>query len=212
MAKTVLVVDDHPVVRTGMAAMLRPERWVARVLEAGSVAEARRLATEQRPDVAVVDLRLPDGDGAALVRDLRVIAPACALLVVTMTNTEAGVRAALAAGAQGYLLKDAAPEVLLAAIVTVSAGGRVVGAGVEDGTTRPANRPPAPFDQLTPRELDLVTRLAGGMGNREIAGQLALSEKTVRNQIAIITSKLGVRDRIEAVLLSHRTGLVPRRR
>jgi two-component system, NarL family, nitrate/nitrite response regulator NarL len=93
----VLVVDDHPVVRQGMAAMLAAEGWSGPVLEAGTVAEARRLATLERPGVAVVDLTLPDGDGIGLIRDLSAVVPCCAVVVVTMTNDAGAVRAALAA-------------------------------------------------------------------------------------------------------------------
>jgi DNA-binding NarL/FixJ family response regulator len=207
--RTVLVVDDHPVVRHGMAAMLAAESWVDRVVEAGTVAEARRAATTDQPDVAVVDLTLPDGDGVRLIRDLPAIAPRCATLVVTMTNDTGTVRAALDAGARGYVLKDAAPDVLVAAVRTVAAGGRVLGPRVDDGSgaDRRGARPPAPFDTLTPRELRLAVLVGEGRTNREIGAALSISEKTVRNQVAIVTAKLGVADRVQAALLARRVGL-----
>jgi DNA-binding NarL/FixJ family response regulator len=206
---TVMVVDDHPVVRRGMASMLGAEAWVARVIEAGTAGEARRLATFNRPQVGVVDLNLPDGDGVALIRELVRIAPACAVVVVTMTNDAGTVRAALEAGAKGYVLKDAAPDMLVSAVRTVAGGGRAFGPHVEsdEPAGRGTRRPPAPFDGLTPRELQLVTLLSAGRSNREIARAMALSEKTVRNQVSIITAKLGVGDRVQAALLAHRAGL-----
>jgi DNA-binding NarL/FixJ family response regulator len=206
--RALLVVDDHPVVRQGMAAMFAAEGWSGRVLEAGTIAEARRLATLERPDVAIVDLTLPDGDGVTLVRELSARTPRCAVVVVTMTRDVGVVHAALDAGARGYVLKDAAPETLVAAVRTVVAGGRVLGPGVDDADLRGgARRSRTPLDALTPRERRLLRLLAQGRSNREIAGELAISEKTVRNQISLITAKLGVADRVQAVLLAHRSGL-----
>lgn len=204
-AHSVLVVDDHPVVRRGMAAMLATEQWIGQVIEAGTADEARQLATINQPTIAVVDLTLPDGDGVSLIRDVTRAVPGCAVIVVTMTNDPGTVRAALDAGARGYLLKDAAPDVLVAALRTVAAGGQVLGPRVTSDPT--TGRPPPPFDTLTPRELRLVTLLAEGYGNHQIAQAMSLSEKTVRNQVSIITAKLGVADRVQAALLVHRAGL-----
>jgi DNA-binding NarL/FixJ family response regulator len=204
--RTVLVVDDHPIVRWGMASMLAAEPWIGRVVEAGALHEARQCATLERPDVAVVDLGLPDGDGVSLIRELRTLVPSCAVVVVTMTNDPGTVHTALEAGARGYVLKDAAPNVIVAAVRTVAAGGRILGSGVEAHAL--GGRPPAPFDALTPRELQIVRLLATGRSSREIARALSLSEKTVRNQVSIISGKLGVADRVQAALLAQRAGLV----
>lgn len=205
--RSVLVVDDHPIVRQGMVSLLAAEPWVGAVREAAGVAEARRSLTTAPPDLAVVDLTLPDGDGIELIRELPRTAPGCHALVLTMTNEAPAVRAVLSAGARGYVLKDSAPELIVAALRTVAAGGRVLGPRVDDGA---AARPPAaapPFDRLNPRELRLVRLIAAGHGNRQIADRLTLSEKTVRNQIALITAKLGVPDRLQLALLAHRAGL-----
>jgi DNA-binding NarL/FixJ family response regulator len=199
---TVLVLDDHPMVRHGMAVLLAAEPWVSQVVQAGSLAEARRLATMDRPDVAVVDLGLPDGDGVGFLRELTALAPGCAALVLTMTEDPGTVRAALDAGARGYVLKDADPDLVLAAVRTVAAGGRVLGPRVDDRAG-----PPAPFDTLTPRELRLVVLLAGGRTARQIGSALAISEKTVRNQTAAVLAKVGVADRVQLALLAQRAGL-----
>ncbi|MEJ3750276.1 response regulator transcription factor [Actinomycetes bacterium KLBMP 9797] len=203
--RTVLVVDDHPIVRLGMAAVLRAEPWVVRVLEAATLAAARQAVTLDHPDMAIVDLGLPDGDGLSLIRELPSIAPGCAALVMTMTNDPATVRAVLDAGARGYVLKDSAPELVAAAVRTVAAGGRVLGPDVADRAAPAAV--PAPFDRLSPRELRLARLVAAGRTNRQIADQLSITEKTVRNQVAQVTAKLGVPDRFQAALLAHRLGL-----
>jgi DNA-binding NarL/FixJ family response regulator len=200
--QTVLVVDDHPVVRRGLTALLQAETWVHRVVEAGTLADARRAATVESPDVAVVDLTLPDGDGIALLRHLSATAPRCRALVMTMTADPGTVRAALDAGARGYLLKDSDPEVVVASLRTVAAGGQVLGPRVEE-----RSGPPPPFDRLTPRELRLVQLLAGGRSSRQVGETLGLSEKTVRNQTAAVLAKVGVADRVRLALLAQRAGL-----
>jgi DNA-binding NarL/FixJ family response regulator len=203
----VLVVDDHPVVRHGMTSLLQREPWVGDVSQAGTAAQAIRLAAERPPDLAVVDLVLPDGHGTDVIRQLATTAPGCATLVLTMTDDAATVRSALDAGANGYVLKDATPEMIAAAARTVQAGGKVFGPKVSHGTAV-ADRPPAPFDALTPRELRLLRMLANGHSNRKIATDLSIAEKTVRNQVSTMLARLGAADRVEAVLLAHRCGLV----
>jgi DNA-binding NarL/FixJ family response regulator len=202
---SVLVVDDHPVVRRGMAALLALEPWAGDVHQAGTLAEARQAADTHRPGLAIVDLRLPDGDGAELIRRLARASPACPSLVLSMSADSRAVRSALDAGAGGYLLKDAEPEMIVAAARTVAAGGRVFGPGVTRGDS---GRPPAPFDALNPRELRLLLLLADGHNSRSVAEQLTIAEKTVRNQISTVLVKVGARDRAQAVLMAYRAGLV----
>jgi two-component system nitrate/nitrite response regulator NarL len=194
-----LVVDDHPVVRRGLVAVLSVEEWVGEILEADSAAAARRLATTGRPDVAVVDLGLPDGDGLELIRYLRTTVPDCGLLVMTMTNDPGTVQAALDAGARGYLLKETAPEVLVAGLRTVAAGGQALGPAVRSGGRS--------GDGLTDRERQLLSLLARGLPIREMARRLGLSEKTVRNQLSLLTVKIGVADRVQAALWAARHGI-----
>ena len=205
-AATVLVVDDHPVVRRGLAAMLGLEDWVSRVVEAGSVREGAGAA--ERVDVAVVDLGLPDDDGVELVRRLR-HNPGCPVLVLTMTRDEGVVRACLAAGAGGYVLKDSPPDAVIRAVRTVLDGGLVLGpevAGAALPTARPA-RLPAPLDRLSPADVRLLTLLAEGRTNPRIATELGVAEKTVRNRVSSLLGVLGVEDRVQAALLAREKGL-----
>jgi two-component system, NarL family, response regulator DevR len=207
-AATVLIVDDHPVVRRGLAAMLGLEDWVARVVEAGSVRDGAAAGATERADVAVVDLGLPDGDGVELVRRLR-RAPGCPVLVLTMTRDEGIVRACLAAGAGGYLLKDSPPDAVVRAVHTVLDGGLVLGPEVARAAlpiTRPA-RLPAPLDRLTPADLRLLALVADGRTNPRIAAELGVAEKTVRNRVSTLLGVLGVEDRVQAALLAREKGL-----
>lgn len=207
-AAVVLLVDDHPVVRRGLAAMLGGVSWVGGLIEAGTVAEALRLGVLEKPDAAVVDLGLPDGDGVSLIRRLRHAVPDCAVLVLTMTHDDATVQACLAAGATGYLLKESAPDALLPALRTVLDGGLVLGPRVATtalgGTRRTV---PPPFDLLSPRELQHVGLLAAGLSGGQIADRLNVTEKTVRNQMAAILAKLGIGDRVRLALLARDAGL-----
>lgn len=207
---TVLVVDDHPVVRRGLAAMLGLEDWVGRVVEAASVREGAALGATEAADVAVVDLGLPDGDGVELVRRLR-RTPGCPVLVLTMTRDEGVVRTCLAAGAGGYLLKDSPPDAVVRAVRTVLDGGLVLGPEVA-GAARPspsrAAPLPPPLHRLSPAELRLLRLVAEGRTNPWIAAELGVAEKTVRNRVSVLLSALGVADRVQAALLAREKGLV----
>lgn len=207
---TVLLVDDHPLVRHGLRALLECESWVDRVVEAAAAREAAALAVTERPDVAVVDLGLPDCAGVDLVRRLRRTVPACPVLVLTMTRDEASVRDCLDAGAGGYVLKDTAPRVVVNAIRTVLDGGLVLGPRVAAKPTRAFDpgRPPPPLDRLTPSDLRLLVLVAEGHRNGDIGRAMGISEKTVRNRISGILARLGVADRVQAALLARDKGLL----
>ena len=206
----VLLVDDHPIVRRGLAALLVPEPWVARLVEAGTFTEASRAVVAEKPDLAVVDLGLPDGDGVDLIRQIRRDCPGCGVLVLTMTRDDGTVRACLEAGAAGYLLKDAAGTGLVDALHTVHGGGLVLGPQVAtDALTQIHREIPAPLDLLTPREYRQLALLAQGRGTKEIAVGLGVAPKTVRNQMSSIVLKLGVEDRVQAVLIFLDKGLRP---
>ena len=210
-AATVLVVDDHPLMRRGLAAILGLEAWVGRVVEAGSVREGAALGATARVDVAVVDLGLPDGDGVELVRRLR-RAPGCPVLVLTMTRDEGVVRACLAAGAGGYVLKDSPPDAVVRAARTVLDGGLVLGpevAGAALAAGRPARLAP-PLDRLSPADVRLLALIADGRPNPAIATALGVTEKTVRNRVSVLLGVLGVADRVQAALLAWEKGLVGR--
>ncbi|MFT4295365.1 MAG: response regulator transcription factor [Micropruina sp.] len=207
-AETVLLADDHPVVRRGLAALLSGEDWIGRLIEAGTIAEALRLTVLERPGTAVVDLGLPDGDGVSLIRGIRRAVPECAVVVLTMTQDDATVHASLEAGASGYLLKESAPDALLPALRTVRDGGMVLGPQVATSALAGLRRTvPSPFDLLSPRELQHVGLLASGRSGAQIADALGVTEKTVRNQMAGILAKLGIADRVQIALMARDAGL-----
>ncbi|WP_068322662.1 response regulator transcription factor [Janibacter terrae] len=207
----VLVVDDHPVVRNGLTALLAGLPWVARTVEAESVVSALDVAGQHAPSLAVVDLGLPDGDGIDLTRRLRALLPDVRVLVLTMTSSGDSARAALGAGASGYVLKETAPDVLLGALRTVADGGLVLGPDVGSGELLGEGTKggvPAPFARLSPRELQLVRLVAAGRSNAEIARRMSLADKTVRNQVSSVLSRTGAADRLQLALLARETGLV----
>ena len=207
---TVLVVDDHPVVRRGLTAVLGLETWVGRVVEAASVREGAVVGATEAVDVAVVDLGLPDGDGVELVRRLR-RAPGCPVLVLTMTRDVGVVRACLAAGAGGYLLKDSPPDAVVRAVHTVLDGGLVLGPEVAGAARPPSSRTaplPPPLNRLSPADLRLLRLLAEGRTNPRIAAELGVAEKTVRNRVSVLLSTLGVEDRLQAALLAREKGVL----
>jgi DNA-binding NarL/FixJ family response regulator len=198
----VLVVDDHPVVRQGLRTFLDLQDDITVVGESGDgescVDEAERL----RPDVILLDLRMPGADGVTALRGLR-DNPARVLVVTSYTEPSA-VLPAVRAGAAGYVYKDVDPPALAAAIRSVHAGHVLLHPDVvrllAAGDTHPA--------ELTARERDVLAELARGRSNREIARALRLSEKTVKTHVSAILGKLGVQDRTQAALHAVRTGLV----
>lgn len=202
----VLLVDDHPIVRRGLAALLSGQPWVERIDEADSIESGLVLARTAQPDVAVVDLGLPDGDGLELVSGLRAALPSCATLVLTMTAEAGRARAALQAGANGYLAKETEPDVVIGAIHTIWRGGLVVGPRL-DRDVVVGQATPSTFGRLTPRELEILGLLGGGRSNIEIARRLGVADKTVRNQVSGILVKIGARDRVHAAILAREHGL-----
>ncbi|MGH3932349.1 MAG: response regulator [Pseudonocardiaceae bacterium] len=207
----VLIVDDHPVVRRGLRAMLEGEPWVEEVAEAATVAEAIKEAAIRQVHVVAMDVALPDGDGIDATRTILRAHPDTHVLVLTMADDEDVIVRAFEAGARGYLLKDTDPETVIDSLRTVAAGGVVLGPRIAvaifmAAKRQPSRRPP-PLDQLTEREYEILTLLAAGESNARIARQLGLSEKTVRNQLSRVFSKLGVADRVQAALLARGMGV-----
>lgn len=208
MPATVLLVDDHPLMRRGLATLLGLEEWVERVVEAGTVRDGAATGAVERADVAVVDLGLPDGSGVDLVARLRK-APGCPVLVLTMTRDASAVRACLDAGATGYVLKDSPPDTVVRAARAVWEGGLVLGPEVATAALA-APRPLAPpLDRLSPTELRLLALLAEGLSNGQIAARMGLAEKTVRNRVSKVLELTGSRDRVQAALLARDHGLRP---
>jgi DNA-binding NarL/FixJ family response regulator len=207
---SVLIVDDHPVVRRGLRAMLDGEPWVAEVLEAATASEALRQAVTQSVDVIAMDLVLPDGDGIEATRRILQARPGVRILILTMADDEDLAARALRAGARGYVLKLTDPDAVVDALRAIAAGNIVLGPTIASTMLaayqqRPIALPP-PFDQLTIREREILVRLSKGDSNAQIARQLGVSEKTIRNQLTAIFAKLGVADRIQAVILARDAG------
>lgn len=193
---TVLVVDDHPLFRTGLTGLLATVPDVSVVGEAGDGDTAVSRTLELRPDVVLMDLNLPRTPGLEATRRILAAAPDTAVLVLTMVADDSSVVAALRVGARGYVLKEAGQDEVLAAIRTVASGGAVFGPGV---AARLLERGTAGRD-LTPRESEVVALVARGSSNAEIARELGLSLKTVQNHVSSVLAKLQVRDRTQAAL------------
>lgn len=207
-ALRVLVVDDHPIMRHGLNVTLGGEPWVAEVLEAGTVEEAVRVAVTERPDLVVMDVRLPDGDGIEATRRILRSVPSATVLVLTM-DADAGLATeAIAAGAHGFLIKDLDLLDLTSNLRAVAGGSFVLSPRVSLLLSGgPTSRLKPPLDQLTSRELEILTLIVKLSPTSRIARQLGVSEKTIRNQLSAIYGKLDVHDRVEAALLAQRLGL-----
>ena len=207
----VLVVDDHPVVRTGLRTLLTAEGMTV-VGEASSGEEAVALVAAEPPDVVVMDLAMGGMSGIEATRRIVETSPRVAVLVVSMSGDEETVFAALRAGARGYLLKGSDPAGLVRAVLSVAAGEAVVGAGVADrmlGFFSTAQATPAPelFPHLTDREREVLGLLAKGLSNPEIGRALDVRPKTVRNHVSNVLAKLAAADRTQAVLMARDAGL-----
>jgi DNA-binding NarL/FixJ family response regulator len=203
----VLVVDDHPVVRHGLTAILRWERDLDVVGEAADGREAVERIIEQRPDVVLLDLRLPHLSGIEVMRQVRAQLPQVRFLVLTTYDTDAYIGPALAAGAQGYLLKDATPEELAGAVRSLMQGRAALEPGVAARLLEKISDGGA-ADELSAREREVLERLVRGASNKAIAANLNVSENTVKTHISHIFAKLGVQSRAEAVAAAIQRGMV----
>ena len=214
MATRVLVADDHPIVRNGLAALLesRADAELVGVAEDGQT--AIDLAVALQPDVVVMDLHMPGLSGAEATRQLREAAPSIAVLVLTMFDDDDSLFDAVRAGARGYVLKGADQAEIMRAILEVAAGGVMFGPSVAQRVLatvagKPDDSRPSPH--LTDREHDVLRLLADGLGNHAIAARLGLSDKTVRNYVSMVLVKLGVDDRASAMITAREAGLGRRR-
>jgi NarL family two-component system response regulator LiaR len=208
-----LIADDHPVVRDGLAAMLGTQPDFAVVATAANGSEAVRLSAQLKPDVVLLDLEMPEMDGVEALARIRAASPAVRALVFTAFDTDERILGAVRAGAQGYLLKGAPRDELFRAVRVISQGGSLLQPVVASrllqrmaGPARPANPPPTAA--LTSRETQVLRLMAQGLVNKEIAIQLAISERTVKFHVSAILSKLGAGNRTEAVRLAVQRGLV----
>ena len=211
----VLVADDQTLVRAGFRAILEVQDDLEVVGEAEDGDEAVALARELRPDVVLMDIRMPGVDGIEATRRLLRDGDAPRILMLTTFDLDEYVYEAMKAGASGFLLKDAPRDQLVGAVRTVAAGDALLAPAlvrrlIEDFVRRPAPgaRPPAELDDLTEREREVLTLIAHGLANAEIAARLFVSEATVRTHVTHILAKLELRDRVQAVVLAYETGLV----
>lgn len=207
----VLVVDDHPVYRDGLAVLLGSVPGLSVVGTAADGEAAVRCAREEQPDVVVMDVQMPGMDGIAATRLITSESPSTGVVVLTMSEDDGTVFSAVRAGARGYLLKGADQEEVVRAITTVAGGGAVFGAALarriaEFFSAGPAG-PETAFPQLTAREREVLDLVAAGRTNAQIAAALYLSPKTVRNNVSNVLAKLQVTDRAEAIVRARDAGL-----
>jgi DNA-binding NarL/FixJ family response regulator len=203
---SVLIVDDHPVVRAGLAGILAGEQDLTVVGEAASADEAVTVAAALRPDVVLMDLRMPGGDGVQATTGVLAAAPASRVVVLTTYDSDADILRAVEAGAAGYLLKDAARVDLVAAVRAAARGETVLAPSVATRLVDRMRRP-QPADALSPRELQVLRLVAKGLSNPEIGRELSISEATVKTHLLRAFAKLGVSDRTAAVTTALAAGL-----
>jgi DNA-binding NarL/FixJ family response regulator len=209
---TVLLVDDHAVVRQGVRAFLATQPDLSVVAEAASGAEAVALAAQHVPDVVLMDLIMPDMDGVEATRRIKQVSPRSQVVVVTSYHEDEHIFPALKAGALSYLLKDLGSEELAAAIRMAAVGEAVLHPRVAARVIKELQGPRAekvnPFTELSGRELEVLKLIADGMSNADMAAKLVLSEKTIKGHVSNILSKLQLVDRTQAAVYAWREGIV----
>ncbi|WP_426512560.1 response regulator [Dactylosporangium sp. McL0621] len=211
----VLVVDDDHLMRAGLCAVLSVDESLQIVAEAANGAEAVERAVALRPDVVLMDIRMPVLDGIEATRRIAAAAPAVRILILTTFEDDDYVLGALRAGAAGFVLKRIQPEQLIAGIHTVAGGDSLLAPQVTrtvvahlTGAAEPDPRAARRLQQLTPRERDVLTLIAQGLSNGDIAAALVIEESTVKTHVKRILAKLELRDRVHAVILAYETGLI----
>lgn len=210
---SVLIVDDHPVVRQGIRTFLETQPDIVIVGEAGSGREALAIVREQVPDVALVDLVLPEIDGVEVTRQIRRVSPRTQVVVLTSYDDDQYIFPALQAGAISFILKEVTPAELLEAIRRAARGEAVLHTRVALRVIREVRGGSAlinPFTELTKRELEVLKLVAEGLSNAEIADRLFITQKTVKDHISNILSKLHLADRTQAAVYAWRQGLMQR--
>ncbi|HEX9266963.1 MAG TPA: response regulator transcription factor [Candidatus Limnocylindria bacterium] len=207
----VLLVDDHELVRQGVASMLAKAEDLTVVGEAKTGREAIETARKELPDVVLMDVRMPDMDGLEATRRIKEERSRTAVIMVTMHDNPAYLREAVRAGAAGYLLKDVSKDDLIDAIRQVATGGAFIESQMLKGMLsemKPGSATPSAARNLTKREREILALVAEGLSNREIADKLVLSPETVKSHVAAILEKLNVSDRTQAAIYAVRNGLV----
>ena len=215
----VLIVDDDALMRAGLRGVLSSDDAIEVVGEAGDGRDALYRARLLAPDVVVMDVRMPDLDGIAATRRLLAEAPDVRVVILTTFEQDDYIFGALNAGASGFLLKRTRPEELVAAIHTIAAGDSLLSPSVTSRVIQRMARQPAPdasrdarLGELTPREVEVLELVARGLSNGEIAAALEIEESTVKTHVKRILVKLGVRDRVQAVIFAYESGLTARMR
>ncbi len=214
MSINVLIADDQALMRAGFRTILDADPELRLVAEAADGAQAVDAARRTRPDIVLMDIRMPVMDGLEATRRIVATRDLPRVLILTTFDLDEYVYDALAAGASGFLLKDVAPEQLLAGIHTIAQGDsllsptitrRLIESFVRHERTR---QPPPGIEDLTARELQILELVARGLSNVEIAQQLIVSSSTIKTHVARVLAKLGVRDRVQAVVLAYETGVI----
>ncbi len=204
----IVVVDDHPMFRAGVVASLAAESDIEVLAEGSSASQAINLARRHEPDICLLDIAMPDGGGLTAAREITAAFPQTRVVMLTVSEDEDDLLAAMKAGASGYVLKGAAASELVGVLRSVHAGDVYVAPGLAWGLLREMTRPrTAPLDELTVREREVLELVAEGLSNQEIGNRLGLAEKTIKHYMTGILGKLQVRSRVEAALLAYKEGL-----
>ncbi len=208
----VLVADDQSMVRAGFRMLLAGEEDIEVVAEASDGLEAVSKAARFHPNIVLMDIRMPELDGLQATRRILAADPAARILILTTFDLDEYIYEGLRAGASGFVLKDDPPEQLIAAIRTVAAGDALLSPTVTKRVIKqfariPRPEPPKGLDELTAREREILRLIAGGLSNAEIAQELYISDTTDKTHVTHILQKLGLRDRVQAVVLAYQTGL-----
>jgi len=199
----VLIVDDHPIMRVGIAAIVNAQADMKVVGQAGNVAEALRMYEAQQPDLTLMDLRLPDRSGVEAIRMIRARSPRARVIVLTTYEGDEDIHQALEAGARGYLIKGMPHDALVKALYRVHAGQRFIPQPVSEALSSRL-----PGSHLSQREQQVLQLMFAGKSNREIAEELDIKEATVKSHVSVILMRLNVSDRTQAVVESLKRGLV----
>jgi DNA-binding NarL/FixJ family response regulator len=212
----VLIVDDDELMRAGLRGVLSNDAAIEVVGEAGDGRVAVYRTRLLKPDVVLMDVRMPDLDGISATRDVLAAFPDVKVVIVTTFEEDDYIFGALSAGASGFLLKRTRPEELVAAIHTIAAGDSLLSPSVTSRVIRRMAQHPAPdasrdarLDELTPREREVLELMARGLSNGEIATTLVIEESTIKTHVKRILAKLAVRDRVQAVIFAYETGVTP---
>jgi DNA-binding NarL/FixJ family response regulator len=213
MSIHVLVADDQSMVRAGFRMLLSGEEDIEVVAEAQNGVEAIEKAARFHPTVVLMDIRMPELDGLEATRRILAADPDARVLILTTFDLDEYVYEALSAGASGFVLKDDPPEQLIAAIRTVAGGDGLLSPAItkrviKEFVRAPRATPPSSFDELTTREREVFHLIAQGLSNAEIGQELFISDTTVKTHVTRVLQKLGLRDRVQAVVLAYQAGLV----